>query len=408
MKEIWLINYHAYPPGTSKWTRHFDLFKNLSREYSFTCFGADYIHDTGENLLNKDEKIKEEIFEGIKYITIKSKGYRNIFSRYLCYIFYFFRILKLSKKIKEKPNVIIGSSPDLLMGLCAYILSKKYNCKFIFEIRDVWPETLVELDVISKLHPMYFIFRKMELFLYKKANGIIALAPGVVNYLTELKIKEEKIFYINNGVDIEKFNKNLELYKKVEILPKDKFNITYTGAISINNGLDILIEAAKILEKENYKNVFINIFGRGTEEESLKNVSSNLSNIKFHGSIKKEIVPTILNKSDILFFSFKETNLGKKFGISPNKLFEYLASKTPILFSCKSFNDPIKEGNCGISLKELTPQKVVEAILEFNKMSDNSRKNLGINGYEYVCQNFEMKILSNKLKNCIEFCLKNN
>lgn len=407
-KKIWLINYHAYPPGTSKWTRHFDLFKNLSKGYKFTCFGADYIHDTGENLLDKNEKIKEEIFEGVKYVTIKSKGYKNIFSRYLCYIFYFFEILKLNKSMNEKPNVIIGSSPDLLMGLCAYILSKKYKCKFIFEIRDIWPEALIELGAFSRYNPICVLFKILELFLYKKADAIIAMAPGDKNYLKNIQVNENKIFYINNGVDIEKFNNNLMLHKNLKNLPEDKFNIVYTGAISLNNGLELLIKAAKILEEKNCTNIFINIFGRGTEENKLKAEASNLTNIKFYGSIKKEIIPVTLKNSDILYFSFKDTELYRKYGISPNKLFEYLASQKPILFACKAYKDQVKEGNCGISLEELTPQKVVEAILEFYKMSDNNRKNLGKNGYEYVCQNFEMKILSNKLKNCIEFCLKND
>ena len=405
-KNIWLINYHAYPPGTSKWTRHFDLFKNLVDKYDFICFGGDYIHDTGKHILREDELKREEIKEGIKYIVLKRKKKKNIFSRFLCYIYYFFQILRLSKEIQKKPDVIIGSSPDLLMGLCAYFLSKRYKARFIFEIRDIWPETLVELNVISKKSLIYFIFRKLELFLYKKADAIIILPPGAKHYLNELNVNLEKIFYINNGVDIKKFENNLKKYERLDILPKKKFNIIYTGALSLNNGLDEFIESAKILESRGYKDIFFNIFGKGTEEEKLIKKSQSLKNIKFYGSVSKEIIPSLLSKADLLFFSFHNKDLYRKYGISPNKLFEYLAAKKPILFSCDSYNDPVKENKCGISLKKSLSEDIVGAILEIKDKNETERKEIGERAYNYVLSNFEMKKLSQKLEECIEFTIK--
>ncbi len=400
MKNIWLINYHGYPPGTSKWTRHFDLFKNLSKKYNFTVFGSSYIHDTGNQLLKEDEKIREEKYEDVTYKIIKSKGYKNIFQRYFAYVIFILKILFMKKN--EVPNVVIGSSPDLLMGLGAYILSKRYKAKFIFEIRDVWPETLVELNVISRKSPIYFIFRNIEIFLYKKADAIIITAPGIKEHIENSKVNGNKIYYINNGVDLERFYKNLERNKEISILDKNKFNISYTGAIGLANGLDILVDSAKKISDLGYKDICINIIGAGPESERLKNKYPEIKNIRFQGSFPKERVPRILDESDCLFFSLQDKPLFLKFGISPNKLFEYLASGKPIVFSCKAYNDIVKIANAGISLEKLSVDKVVEGILSLYNMSSEERKILGENGKKYVKENFESKILSQKLENIFE------
>lgn len=398
-KNIWLINYHAYPPGKSKWTRHFDLFKNISDKFSFVIYGASYIHDTGEQILEKKEKIRDEIYCEIKYKTIKTLSYKNMYKRYISYINFLFRVFKESKK-ENKPDIIIGSSPDLIMGLGAYLLSKRYKAKFIFEIRDVWPETLVQLNVISRRGIFYFLFRKLEKFLYKKADKIIITAPGIKEHILEtLKIEQSnKIHYINNGVDLTKFYKNLEKYRGIEILPQNKFNITYTGAIGLANGLDILVDTAKKLADLEENEIFINIIGTGPELERLQNKYSRLTNIKFYGSFKKEEIPNILNQSDCLFFSLKDKELFKKFGVSPNKLFEYLASSKPIIFSCRAYNDIVKIANAGVSLIKLDVNSVYEAIIQLKGLKGEEREKLGKNGKKYVEENFEFNILSKKLE----------
>lgn len=398
-KNIWLINYHAYPPRKSKWTRHFDLFKNISDKFNFVIYGASYIHDTGEEILEKKEKIRAEIYQEIKYKTIRVLSYKNMYERYISYINFLFKVFKECKK-ETKPDIVIGSAPDLMMGLGAYLLSKKYRAKFIFEIRDIWPETLVQLNVISRRGIFYFLFRKLEKFLYKKADIIIITAPGMKEHILEtLKIKEyEKICYINNGVDLNNFYKNLEKYREIKILPQNKFNITYTGAIGLANGLDILVDTAKKLADLREKEIFINIVGTGPELERLQNKYSELTNIKFYGSFKKEEVPNILNQSDCLFFSLQDKELFQKFGISPNKLFEYLASAKPIIFSCKAYNDIVKIANAGISLDKLDVENVYRAIIQLRKMEEEERRRLGKNGEKYVKENFEFGILSKKLE----------
>ena len=400
MKNIWLINYHGYPPGTSKWTRHYDLFKNLTSKYNFTIFGASYIHDTGNQLLGKNEKFRAEVYDKITYRIIKSNGYKNIFQRYFAYIVFLFKILFIKKQ--NKPDIVIGSSPDLLMGLGAYILAKLHKGKFVFEIRDVWPESLVELDVISKKSPIYFVFRSLEIFLYKKADGIIIMAPGVKEHITKSNVDEKKIFYVNNGVDLERFYENLEKFKKLSILNKEEFNISYTGAIGLANGLDILVDSAKKISDLGYEDICINIVGAGPESERLKNKYPNLKNLNFCGSFPKERVPRILDESDCLFFSLQDKPLFLKFGISPNKLFEYLASGKPILFSCRAYNDIVKIANAGVSLEKLTVDNVVKGILALYNMSSEERNVLGKNGKKYVKENFESNILSKKLDNLFE------
>ena len=346
----------------------------------------------------KQQNLEPVSVDGVKFHKIKSNDERsgNI-SRILNEIKFMLFTVKYSKGL-NKPNVIIGSSPGLLNGLTAYVLSKVYGSKFIFEVRDIWPETWVEMGVVSKKNPAYLFFRMLEIFLYKKANKIITLLPGMYKHLEKININKNKIEWISNGVDLEQFDYNKENLKCSIELDKNKFNILYTGAIGRANGLEILVETAKKLEENLFEEIIINVVGKGSEEKKLKKIAGDCNNIKFLGFCKKEEIPNLLKKSDVLFFNLKNKKLFWDYGISPNKMFEYLASEKPILFSCKAYNNMVKEGEAGISLNNLTAFEVYNAILKFKNMKVSKRKALGKNGRKYVEANFDIPILADKLE----------
>lgn len=401
-KNLWIINYHAYLPSHTKWTRHFDLCSNLKDYYNVDIFSSSFIHDT-RTQIDLSKKNTKVVVEGITYNIIKNRGYNNNISRIFQYFLFLIQTLFYCKKQKEKPDYIIGSSPDLTNGLCAYILSRIYKCKFILEVRDIWPETWVEMEVMTRKSIIYKIFKRLELFLYKKSDKIISLLPGMADYLVENGISREKVEWISNGVDLEKFDNLLKNETSI-IFSSEKINVLYTGAIGAANDLSILVDVAEEFQKDGNLKLFFNIIGAGPEEQKLKKKieDKKLLNIKMWGKVSKDEIPSILKEADILFFNLKNKNIFKKYGISPNKIFEYLASEKPILFSCDSYNNIVQEANSGESVKISKKENIYISLKKLNDYDEQYLKQLGKNGRDYVEKNFSIKSLAKKLQRMLE------
>lgn len=395
MKNIWLVNYYSYPPGTSSWRRHYDLGKELLKYgYNIDIIGGSFVHDRKKHILNKNEKYRIENHEGLKYHILNGISYSGSLMRILSMIEFMIKVFFYEKKLKVKPDIIYCSCPHPFNGLISLYLSKKYKCKFILEIRDLWPETWVEMGAITRKSLIYKFFAWIEKLLYKKADKIITLMPGAFMYIEKLGIPKEKVEWVSNGVDLEEFDKNY-FKEPVYKFDKSKFNITYTGSIGIANALEELFEIAKDLREEN---IMFNIIGDGPLKDKYINYcrENNINNVKFYNPISKDKIPAILRESEVLMTFTKNSNL-YKYGISPNKLFEYLASFKPIIFSGNVYNDVVKISNCGISVEAENKEKLKKAFSKICNFSQNKKEELGQNGRGYLEKNFTNKVLTNKL-----------
>lgn len=395
MKNIWLINYYSYPPGTSSWRRHYDLGKELLKYgYNIDIIGGSFVHDRKKHILNKNEKYRVENHEGLKYHILNGISYSGSLMRIISMIEFMIKVFFYEKKLKIKPDIIYCSCPHPFNGLISLYLSKKYKCKFILEIRDLWPETWVEMGAITRKSLIYKTFVWIEKLLYKKSDKIITLMPGAFMYIEKLGISKDKVEWVSNGVDLEEFDKN---YNKEPIykFDKEKFNITYTGSIGIANALDEIFEVAKELAKEN---IMFNIIGDGPLKDKYINYckENSINNIEFYNSVSKNEIPAILREADVVMSFAKKSNL-YKYGISPNKLFEYLASFRPVIFSGDVYNDVVKISNCGISVEAENKEKLKEVLLKIYNFSQSEREKLGKNGRKYLEENFTNKILADKL-----------
>lgn len=395
MKNIWLVNYYSYPPGTSSWRRHYDLGKELLKYgYNIDIIGGSFVHDRKKHILNKNEKYRIENHEGLKYHILNGISYSGSLMRILSMIEFMIKVFFYEKKLKVKPDIIYCSCPHPFNGLISLYLSKKYRCKFILEIRDLWPETWVEMGAITRRSLIYKFFAWIEKLLYKKANEIITLSPGDYIYIEKLGISKNKIKWVSNGVDLDEFDKNY-LKDPVYKFNKSKFNITYTGSIGIANALDEVFKVAKELTGEN---ITFNIIGDGPLKNKYINYCKEnaINNVKFYNSVSKNEVPALLKESDALIVTTKKCNL-YKYGISFNKVFEYMAASKPIIITYDTEYDFIKEADCGFSISAENEIELLKTIRDILFISKNKRELLGINGRKYAEKNFSIKMLSKKI-----------
>ena len=393
---IWIFNHHALTPDMSGGTRHYDFAKELiKRGHSVTIVASSFHYSKYKEM--KDYKDKDylcEKIDGIDFIWIKTPAYfGNGISRVKNMISYTYKVLKYIPKLDlSKPDIIVGSSVHLFTVWAAYKLSCRYNTPFVMEVRDLWPQTLIDMG-ISKWHPFILLLGWLERYLYKKSNKIISNLPYAYDYIGQF-VKKEKFIWISNGVDL----------SNIKYIPKEQeenFIISYTGAIGIANNLQILLDVAKRLKDK--KDIYFKIVGEGAEKEKLKSFvkENKLSNVSIENSVPKNEVTNILQNSDILYFNLKDSPVFN-YGISSNKLYDYMASGRVIIFSTKAKNNPIKDANAGYSIAPDNVEVLEKTILEIYNLSQEKRDTIGQKIRKYAENNYSIEILVDKFEKLLE------
>jgi len=397
---IWILNHYAITPNMPGGTRHYDFAKELTkRRYNVTIFASSFHYAQHKELkLERKETYKIENIDGINFIWIKTFPYqKNDWRRVINMISYMWRsywlgkrVTKINKNIK-KPDIIIGSSVHLLAVLSAYWLSKFYKSKFIMEVRDLWPQTLIDIGKLKNNSLMTKILKFLEKFLYKQAKKIITLSPLTKNYLKLLRINQNKIHLIPNGVDVSKYKIALTDRKN-----KPTFNIIYTGMLGIFIKLDDVLKSAKIIQEQKLKNIKFIFLGEGVEKKQLIKLKEKLqlTNVEFLKPVPKNKIPIILNTADVLLLVSYKVFYG-----SENKLMDYLASGKPIISAVfDEHNDVAKKINCGISVPPENPEKMAEAIIKLYNMSPQEREEMGKNGQAFAEKYHSIPVLVDKLE----------
>lgn len=390
-KTIWIFNHYATDMAFQHGGRHYYFAKHLiEKGYTVIIFCASSLHGRNEQALDLEWNLsKEESFDGIPFVFVKTRSYvGNGARRVLSMLDYYFNVKKVAKKY-DAPDVIIGSSVHPLACVAAINLSKRYKCKNIVEIRDLWPESIVEFMKISRNNPVIKFLFQLEKWIYRKANQLIFTMEGGYQYVTdkhwENEITSTKVSYINNGVDLSDFIKSQEKNRYSNHLLDDSslFKVLYTGSIRPGNGLNLLIDAAKIL-MEKQPSVHFLLFGDGTDRQQLEKrcEEEKISNVHFLGNVEKSMIPSILSQGDCNVLNYQNAGTWK-YGGSQNKLFEYLASGKPIISNIKIEYSLIERYQCGIIASDDNAEAYAEAISDIFEMK-------GTTNYTIMCENARM------------------
>jgi glycosyltransferase involved in cell wall biosynthesis len=404
-KSVWILNHYAMPPYMPGGTRHYDLSQELIKKgYKVTIFSSGFSHEKKNYFkLFKEEQYIVEDYEKLKFVWLKTTSYKkNNYKRTINMISYLTKILKVVCDF-PKPDIIIGSSVHPLAVVAAWWLSKKYKAKFIFEVRDLWPQTPIDMKIINANSITAKLLYRWEKFMYQKANKIIILFPNARNYIESKGISIEKVVWIPNGVNLERFENPKQLdpdSNLVQLLRENKnnFKVIYTGAHGPANGLSVIIDTATILQRNRTKIHFF-LIGDGAEKDKLQYDAEkhNLKNINFFSPIPKEQIPDLLRYADLLLHCFAPIDVFK-YGISPNKIYDYLASGKPIIMSVKTSNNIVQDARAGITVEPGNSESLAKGILKIEKMTAEEREKLGANGRAYVEKYHNTRVLADVLE----------
>lgn len=409
---VWIVNHYAIPPSMGGLVRHYYFSKYLQEKgHTVKIFTSSKIHNTNINMIKDKSLYREEMEDGVQYTFVRSREYKgNGLDRVINLADFPFKTWKTMKVFlkKKRPDVIYTSSPDLFVAFFALLFGKKYKIPVVVEVRDLWPQSIVEYNGMSPWNPIIQILYQLEKWIYKNADRLIFTMKGGKDYILDKKwekaVNLNKIHYINNGVDLQEFEKNKNEYSisDPDLLDETKFKVIYMGSIRKVNNLGELIEAAKLLKND--KRILILIYGDGTEREELEKLCQKYHlRVKFKGRVEKKYIPYILGKSDLNLINVKAAGINK-YGCSWNKLFEYMASGKPILCNLPVAYDLIRERKLGVSRKFSNSKEYSECIKMFADMDSESYAQYCENAL-YCAREYDYRELSDRIEEILKMCI---
>jgi glycosyltransferase involved in cell wall biosynthesis len=300
-------------------------------------------------------------------------------------------------KTNEKYDVVLVTSPPLFVGLSGYIISVFKRIPFVFEVRDLWPESAIDTGVLTNKFIIKVAF-SFEKFIYKRATLINVLTPAFYNTLKNVKrVPENKLIMIPNAADFSLSEELLQSFDRENFRKKmdldRKFVITYVGAHGVANHLQQILQAGKKLEDTNL--LFL-LIGRGMEKENLKKMAIDLDvkNVRFIDAVPKKEVFKYILASEMGASVLKKVDAFKT--VYSNKTFDYMCCKKPVLMAIDGVSRQlVEDAECGVYVEPENIEEYDRNIRGY--LQDQERlKREGNNGYAYARINFDRMVLAEK------------
>lgn len=388
MKHVWILNHYAQEPGGVGGTRHFHLADHLQRcGWQGTIIAASVDHVTGRQRLASDEVQRYERIQGVPFLWVRTPEYAgNNGGRIRNMLAYAWSVLRRSTTAElSRPDVVVGSSVHPFAAVAGALLAWRYRVPFIFEVRDLWPQTLVDMGRLRDGALVTHALRKLERWLYRRAARTVVLLPQAWEYIVPLGIAKDRVVWIPNGVDLSLFPS-----ASAALAPDGVFTLMYFGAHGQANGLDNVLQAmAELQEMSAEQHIRLRLIGDGPLKDELiaQAKTLGLRNVIFEQSVPKIQIPIVAAQADAFVIAVLDLPELYRFGISMNKLFDYLAAERPIVMASNAANSPVAEAGAGLIVAPAQPKALARAIAQIAATPLAERQRMGRAGREYVEQN---------------------
>jgi glycosyltransferase involved in cell wall biosynthesis len=407
---IWYFNHYATPPAFGFSGRGHYLgryFKQNGSQFINFCASFHHLKDK-RSVADVIDQVK--IFDGVPYYHIQTIGYsgNNVF-RVFNMLEYATRAARLDCKIRngelDPPDVVIASCAHIFSYLAASRLKKKRNLKIIYEVRDLWPLSLVELLGLSRFNPLVMWMKRIERKAYSEADAVVSTLSNAIAYMEQIGIENKRFHFIPNGYSADDWlNKESRIPEEherefVRCRNNGKLIVVYAGSHGPPNALDQILRINEVVKTNDVPYHFV-LVGDGTSKEELikQTEKYHIHFISFLPKVPQSAVPAILNSADVCFIGWQKKNI-YKYGISPNKMCDYLMSGKPILHALDTPDDPVVKANAGISVEPYNPHQLNEALNIFCSMPAAEREAMGQRGKEYALKHLEYSVIARKYYN---------
>jgi len=381
---LWIVNQYAGSPHHGMEFRHYELGRELSAAgWDIVVISGSYSH-----LLTKPPIVSGtytiENVDGLTYcwVRLPSYGRATGLGRLVNMVVFLARLYRLPRHRLPRPDAIVVSSPSPFPVLPAQRWARQTGARLVFEVRDIWPLTLQELGGLSSRHPLVVLLGWFERRAYRAADAVVSVLPAARSHLETHGMSPTKLTVVPNGIGAEALREpTMDPPGDVRrAASRAGFNVGFVGTLGIANALETLVEAARLLREEDIGFVLV---GHGPEERRLRELAAGLDRVAFPGSVEKADVPATLRLFDCCYVGYHRSAL-YRFGIAPNKVYDYLAAGRPVILAAEASNDVVAEAGAGLTVQPDDPPALAEAIRSIRAMSAADRAVLGSSGRAFV------------------------
>ena len=322
---------------------------------------------------------------------------KGFLSRISFYVTYMLSSIFAVYRLKGSFDAVIASSPPLFVGVSGLIASWLKKAKFVFDVRDLWPDLAVSMGELKNRHAIR-LAESLELFLYRKADTITTVTDSFKKSIIAKGIDGSKVTIVSNGTDPELFRSlKSKTTLRIELSLPDHFIVSYIGNIGIVQGLDHIIKSALFYSKSGSGKISFLFVGDGPRKKDLERdvMSLGLRNVIFRDRVPSEVASEYMNASDALLVPLANDPICEKF--IPSKLFDSMAASKPVLLSVPGESREIlMESEAGIFYPPEDDKALVSAIDLLNSDPDLCRE-MSRNGCRYVMQKYSRRAQALKM-----------
>lgn len=403
-RNVWIVNHYGTAPHKEgSGGRHYYLGQWLTQlGWSPTLIGSTTLHPTGRQAFKDFRPMRRARENGVNCIWVWSNSYTSGgIMRALGMVVFACGVLNpRTTRNAERPDVIIGSTVHLLASWAGLKLARRHNAHFVYEVRDLWPETLIDLGAIRPGSFMARAMKRFSLSLARSSTMVISPLPGVGNYLTENDI-DTPFLWLANGTDETLVSSD----QCASADDGDPFTVMYLGSHGRANALDTLLRAFdRACEISPGADLRFRLVGNGPEKPSLRVLANQLHHrdrITFEDHIPRSVVNSRAREADCLIVNLLDRPI-YRYGISLNKLYDYLLAARPVVIANSALNDPIKDSGAGISVPADDIESLANAIVDMYDMGPDKRKTMGRLGKEHVLKEYTYRALALRLSRALD------
>lgn len=306
----------------------------------------------------------------------------------------------------SRPDVVIATSPQLLVGLSGWWLARCNSVPFVFEVRDLWPESLAAVGMAGSNSLIYRVLAKIAGFLYRHSDHIVVVTPAFEDYLVKRwSVPHEKISVIENGVETRLFLPAVQSSLRKQLGTEGKFVVSYIGTMGMAQGLETVIQAAVQLQNMNSEVSFLMV-GEGAEKVRMTKMAREcgLRNLRFLDQQPREEIPAYICASDLCLVLLKKAEVFET--VIPSKMLEFMSCGCPVILGVDGqARSILEEARGGLAIEPENADALVNAILHLAENRDTARE-LGRNGREYILRKFSRSQTAEKYIRVLEKLLQ--
>jgi glycosyltransferase involved in cell wall biosynthesis len=392
---VWIVNQYAGSPLHGMEYRHYHLARGLTAlGHRVVMLSGSYSHlFTRRPRVSRPFTLQE--IDGITYCWVAGPRYdRAISARRVLNMAAFATALEgLPTSRLPRPDAILVSSPSLFPLPVASRWASRFGARLAFEVRDIWPLTLQDLGGLGDRHPLIALMQRIEDYGYRVADTVISVLPAAQAHMVSRGMDPAKFHYLPNGIDLATPVEPDAPAAVRDAIREGVFTVGFVGTLGRANVLETLIDAAKLLDVEEAQVIIV---GHGPERDGLVARAAGARNVTFIGPVPKSQVGASIRCFDACYVGYRRSPL-YRFGVSPNKLYEYMAAGRPVLFAADAANQPVRDADCGRTIAPEDPGALAAAIRSLIASSPAERLRLGANARAYVERNHDYDRLAHEL-----------